>query len=149
MWESFDKLFNYIYKGDEIATKLSKDLLTLVHTWDDLIDKDKPVEDNEINRAFIIAIFDLGSNPYFTEAIKANFYNVYLRWNDANDIEADEKATDNQLAMAWMLRAGLYDLFVLIAGQLYGRQWAEEIGVLVRNYYGEPLEGFIEEVRNA
>jgi len=145
----FLPLFNQIYKADKYAINLSTLLLDIAHTWDDLIDKDKPVADEQINRAFLSATVDLTMNPLWDKHLASNLLNVYFRWSDANSIERDCSSTDDDLAKAWMLRAGLYDMFVLIAHKLYGRTWAEQVGPIIRKYYGETLIGFIEEVRNA
>ena len=81
--------------------------------------------------------------------MQANLLNVYLRWQDANSLESDKASTDDDLAKAWMLRAGLYDLFLILAAKLYGLQWAKEVGPVVRRCYGETLADFIKEIRYA
>lgn len=147
-YKSFDELFNFIYKDDTTAKQLSFSLIAVMHIWDDLVDRDKPVSNDTINQAFLTALIDIAGNPLWTPDMHAHLYNVYLRWNDANKIEASCEDTD-MLAKAWMLRAGVYDLFVLLAAKLHGRAWAEEIGITVRKWYGEPLDQFITEVQNA
>jgi hypothetical protein len=145
---SFSILFTAIYKGDKHATALSFNILKVLHTWDDLIDKDKPVSEEAINSAFLTALIDIASNPLWTMDMGAHLLGVYLRWSDANKLE-QPNASEDDLAKAWMLRAGLYDLFVILASKLHGRTWAEEIGPTVRRFYGEPLAEFILEVQNA
>lgn len=144
---SFGQLFSYIYKDDKVATKLSFDILHVLHVWDDLIDNDA-VTHADINKAFLLSLVDIAGNPLWTSDMHAHLVNVYLRWNDANLIEA-KKLSRNEIAKAWMLRAGLYDLFVLLAAKLHGIPWAEQIGITVREYYGEQLTDFITEVYDA
>ena len=146
---NFDPLFNYIYKGNAEAIALSYCLLRIAHAWDDLVDKDKELTNEDINNAFVDALFTLPNNPLWDFRLNSVLYSVYLRWQEANVIEADKASTDNDLAMAWMLRASLYDLFVIIADKLYGRAWAEYIGVSVRKFYGESLKSYIKEIRHA
>ena len=147
--DSFEELFDLIYKGHEEATRLSFDLLQLAHTWDDLVDGDKEVSGDEANSAFLACLFTVPSSPLWGVDMQANLLNVYLRWQDANSIEQAKDSSDDDLAKAWMLRAGLYDLFVLIATKLHGIMWAKEIGPIVRKCYGETLANFIKEIRNA
>ena len=147
--EVFEELFNLIYKGHEEAIRLSFDLLQLAHTWDDLVDGDKEVSGDEANTAFVACMFTIPTSPLWGVDMQANLLNVYLRWQDANSLESDKASTDDDLAKAWMLRAGLYDLFVLIATKLYGLQWAKEVGPVVRKCYGETLADFIKEIRYA
>ena len=37
----------------------------LAHIWDDLVDKDKPVSEDAINKAFLICLVYLPSNPFY------------------------------------------------------------------------------------
>lgn len=145
----FKELFDYVYKGDVSAIELSIMILDIVHLWDDVIDKDKEYTDEEVDRAFMFAMVDLHLHPLWTPEMSVLFKRVYYCWNDANKIEKNKESTDNDLAMAWMLRAGVYDLFVAIAEKLYGREWAKQISLTVHLFYGESLEDFIAEVRNA
>jgi hypothetical protein len=145
---NFDPLFILIYKHNKTAIELSYCLLQIAHLWDDLIDEDKKVSKLDINNAFVNALFVLPNNPLWDRDLNANLYNVYLRWQDANSIEQNKESTDNDLAMAWMLRASIYDMFVLIAEKLYGKEWARSIGPTVRAFYGEKLKDFIKEMRH-
>jgi hypothetical protein len=143
-----DGLFNEIYRGNVHAVALSHQLWDISQTWDDLIDGDR-VTAEEINNAFINALVNVSTNPLWGADIAANVLNVYLRWSDANYLEADPESTKDDLAKAWMLRAGLYDIFVLLAAKLYGISWANTIGPMVRRTYGETLEDFLQEMQNA
>lgn len=147
--ESFEKLFIAIYKNNTEAIALSFSLLEIAHVWDDLIDKDREVSAHDINKAFVAATIDLSINPLWGEDLAFNLLNVYIRWQDANSIELDKDSTDNALSMAWMLRAGIYDMFILIAVKLHGLDWGLSISPQVRIYYGEPLTDFIKEIRHA
>ena len=75
--------------------------------------------------------------------------NCYLRWRDANTIEGSDKKIDSDLHKTYMLRAGVYDIFVIIAYYLYGDGWAEQIGPVVRKFYGETLDDYLREIKNA
>jgi len=148
--ESFKILFKEIYKGNEQATDLSFKLLEIAHTWDDMIDKDKEITDDQINNAFIMSIFEIQNNPlWFQCGLNHHVLNVFLRWRDSTIMEQDENSTDDDLVKCFMLRAGIYDIFVIIAYYLHGNQWAGEIGPTVRRFYGENLKEFIKEIRDA
>lgn len=147
---SFEILFEHIYKGNKQAKDLSFKLLEIAHTWDDLIDKDKHVADEQINNAFIMSIFEIQNNPlWFQCGLNHQILNVFLRWQDSNAIESDKKSTDDDLIKCYMLRAGIYDVFVIIAYFLHGNKWAKEIGPIVRKSYGEKPKEFLKEVRSA
>lgn len=147
--EVFSNLFNYIYKGDMMAVELSFQLLHIAHTWDDLIDKDKPVDDVDINKAFINSLFTMQNNPLWHQCgLNHHVLNVFLRWRDATAIETDSPS-DDDLNKCYMLRAGLYDIFVILAYYIGGDAWAAEVGPLVRKTYGEKLVEYKEEMNNA
>ncbi len=143
----FLPLFEHIYKKNTAAIELSFMLLDVMHTWDDLVDKDKPVEENDVNRAFFMALQMIPSHPLWNAGLSTMLTSVYLRWRTSTRIERDKLATDNDLAKAWMLRAGVFDLFELLCQQLYGLAWAEECGPYIRAFYGETLKAFIKEIR--
>jgi hypothetical protein len=145
---SFNALFDDIYQGNNNAKKLSFDLLKIAHIWDDLIDRDKPVSDEDINEVFLMSIFEIHNNPlWFQCGLNHHVLNVFLRWRDATKIERDKSSTDNDLDKCYMMRAGIYDIFVVIAYHLHGIKWAAEVGPLVRRFYGEELSSYKEEVR--
>lgn len=145
---SFDALFDFIYKGNEEAKKLSFDVLHVLHTWDDVADKD-PVEEKDINKAFLLTFFEFQNNNIWVSCgLNHHLLNVFLRWRDANVIEQDLDASDDDLAKSYMLRAGLYDLFVIISYYLHGDEWAAKIGPYVRKFYGETYLGYVEEMRS-
>lgn len=147
--ESFEELFDKIYKGDKHAAWLSLAILHILHTWDDLIDRDVPISDNSINSAFLVAMTDVSVSPLWDIEMVNLMRLVYFKWQAANKFENDAEATDNTLAKAWMLRASCYDFFVAIANKLYGATWAEKISPIVYSFYGEELKTFIKETRNA
>ena len=145
--KAFETLFSQLYKNDMAATELSFMLLEVAHTWDDLVDKDKPVDTAEIDKAFLYSLQCIPMHPYWTPAMHSMLSSVYLRWHAANCIESCSASTDNDLAKAWMLRASLYDLFEMLALQLHGIEWAKSQAVMLRLFYGEQLTDFIMEVR--
>lgn len=144
---AFEALFSQLYKNDTAAIELSFMLLEVAHTWDDLVDKDKPVSTEAIDKAFLYSLQAIPMHKYWSPAMHCMLSSVYLRWHAANCIESCPASTDNDLAKAWMLRASLYDLFEVLALQLYGVEWAKSQAVMLRLFYGEQLTDFIMEAR--
>lgn len=146
--DSFEKLFAFIYKGDKGAIELSFVLLRFLHIWDDIKDED-PFSKEEVDSVFFDIMTKVSGCPLWDSHLQGCFMSVYFRWQAANQIETADATTLDLLQKAWMLRAGLYDLFVLLAAKLYGRAWADSISVTVYAYYGESLEDFLHEVGHA
>lgn len=143
--EALEELFDYIYKGDAEAKRLSFMLFNIAQGWDDLVDGDN-VSKKDINSLFIDSIFTVQQSPYWAPmGLSHHVLNVWLRWRDSDTIETGI-FTEDDLNKCYMLRAGLYDLFVIIAYYLHGSDWACEIGPLVRRSYGEKLNVYKEEI---
>jgi len=53
------------FGGNQDALDIYRLFVDLSHTWDDLVDKDKPVSEYAINDAFMIALVKLPSNPFY------------------------------------------------------------------------------------
>jgi len=53
------------FGGDHHTLNMYRAFIDLLHTWDDLVDKDKPVSEIEINRAFLTALVYLPANPFY------------------------------------------------------------------------------------
>ena len=143
--EAFNVLFNHIYKEDEKAISLSMRLVEIAHVWDDLVDGDK-VSTANINKAFIDSIFTLQAHEYwFPMGLNHQVLNVFLRWQDATTIENDPNKTEQDLEKTFMLRAGIYDIFSVIAYYLHGNEWALEVGPTIRRFYAETFKTLKEE----
>lgn len=149
-FKAFEELFSYIYKGNKEASDLSLKLLKMANTLDDLVDKDNQVTNDDLHSLFSGALFDLPRSRMWVEfGLAHHLLGVYLRWKDATAIEIDENVTDNDLNKTYMLRAGIYDIFAVVAYYLYGEQWASEVGPTIRRYYGETLVEYKAEMINA
>jgi hypothetical protein len=53
------------FGGNQDALNMYRLFVDMAHTWDDLIDRDKPVSDDQINNAFLIALVYLPANPFY------------------------------------------------------------------------------------
>jgi hypothetical protein len=65
----------------------------LAHTWDDLVDKDKFVSEDAINRAFFICLVCLPSNPFYQciqNAILPMWVTVVSSYQTANNFEKNK-----------------------------------------------------------
>lgn len=63
---SIEKLRD-IFKQNEDAIQLVLMVREISHTWDDLIDKDKPVSEAQIHRAFWLALVGLRTNNFYRQ----------------------------------------------------------------------------------
>ena len=142
------QFFNQVYQGNQAAVMLAITLFDISQAWDDLIDGDN-ISSDEINQCFLNCLFILPTNPVAQAMpeLPHHIYNVFLRWRDATWLERNEP-TDDNLNKCYMLRAGFYDIFVLIAAKIFGDEYARQAGPEIRKFYGEKLNEYKQEFQH-
>lgn len=148
--ETFRVALTEAFCGNQQAVQLCLDTLDVLHLWDDLIDKDKTRTDSDINAAFRCLIYDIPMNPVYRQlqgTIAPLMLNIMLKWRDANILESE--GADVDLHKAYMLRAGVYDLFAYLAYAIGGDEWSEKVGPKLRRLYGEQLNDYLKEMHHA
>lgn len=144
------EILDVALKGNESAIAYIMELYKIAHTWDDIVDKDKPLTDNDIHKAFISALITLPYNEFYRQNIDYLLplqHNAILQWIDANALE---KMDINSKHKAYMLKASFLQIVNCCAALIGGNVWAIEIGAELRNaLYGETLEQFLSEVQHA
>lgn len=136
----------YFLKEDIDAVRFCIDFVFICHLWDDLIDKDKERTDTDINDAFLAALVEIPGNPFYMRhmhVLRPVILNIILQWEDANTLE---RGSDHDKQMAWMLRAGMLQIFNVCAYLVGGPAWAREVGPGIRRMYEETLHDFMEEM---
>ncbi len=140
----------YAYQGNADAVDLVLAIAEISHCWDDLVDKDKPVSDAQINRAFSIALLELPKNPFY-QAHCLDLLPVMttgaLNWLTANEYE---KTQDKEAhALAHVMRYGIAELVLFIAYIIGGQEWAQQVAPeLRRRSQKDTLENYLSEVRS-
>jgi hypothetical protein len=136
-----------IYQGNQDAVELALMLYNVAQVWDDIVDGDA-VTARDVNAAFVDALVKMPTNRIYQliPELPYHIYNVFLRWRDATNIE-NNQPSENDLHKCYMLRAGLFDIFVLIAAKMFGDDYAAEVGVTIRRLYGETFESYSQEFR--
>jgi hypothetical protein len=140
-----------LLRGNRDALSLCADLLYVGHLWDDLIDKDKPLTDEQINSGFSAMVAKIPMNPFFQEHVRELgplLMSVILQWKDANKLEAD--GSPHERAMAYMLRNALLQVMAFCIWLIGGDGWYEEAGDkfqrLCAAELGEAFGAFMEEM---
>jgi len=126
--------------GDINAAKLCYDYFIIAQYWDDLIDRDNELSDIEIHDAFYTSLITIPTNPFYlknSHKILPILEITIYKWFQANKYEKEKK----ELHKAYMLRAGLYDIFSACYIAIHG------IGADFNIYdlYGETFNEFIKE----
>lgn len=129
------KLYEW-FLGNEDAVNCAVALSTAVETWDDLIDKDKPVSPADINQAFTLLLVDLPANQFYVN------YRHYIEpwlvlfvnaWMDSEQLRQTSD-TDAKL-QAFFLRNLSLELIPLIAFCCGGFENMRKISLEAREFY--------------
>ena len=136
--------------GNESAVNFMADIWQVAQTWDDLIDKDKDIEKDQINYTFESLLLRIPLNVFYRKNIDdlaVIILQTILDWKAANDMETT--MDDENLNRAYMLRAGIYRLFHHCIYLTKGYEVASKSGIELWSMYGETLKNFKREYKNA
>ena len=106
-----DPLINKLdwFGGNQDALNMYQLLITMSHTWDDIIDKDKALTATEINTSFLIPLVYLPLNPFY----RAIQYDILPMWKmvvsayeTANSFEKDKDHHGIEIAHSLRYAAG-------------------------------------------
>lgn len=136
----------WVCKGDQHAADFLHQFFAVCHSWDDLIDKDKPVPDTEINAIFWISLIDIPNNLYYQK----HFLRIHpvmsvaiQEWFAANKLESGDRKD-----IAYTLRCSIVSLIHQAAEICGGYEWALEIGDAIRlKTQDETLDEYIEDLK--
>jgi hypothetical protein len=127
--------------GDEEATAFVVSLFTVLHCWDGLVDKDRPVADAEIDAAFTAALVDLPTNPFYQRhfgQLQPLMSVALANWKAANRLE--ESGDNAVLQIAFVIRSDYCSLVLKAMELVGGRDHMLTHSALVRQWFHS--EGF-------
>jgi hypothetical protein len=137
--------------GDAYALAFLSTVMDAVEIWDDLIDKDKPVADTDLNRVFVNLMFFLPQNPFF-DRNKAYLLPIMMTcinaWMDSTDLQKSPVKRD--LATAWYLKQMGVELYGAVAFLTGGFQHMREVSFEARDVLAhEEFTDFLQENQHA
>lgn len=128
----------YFLKGHQPAMDFVWSIFTICHVWDDLIDRDRHVTDEEIQTAFWQAVVTLPTNPFYVQHF-ATLYPVFVttivNWRAATAMERRGEEADREIA--FILRAGYADLLTMSALLVGGVEWSIRVTPEIRQWMHE------------
>lgn len=114
-WElASDDALNYFFSDNKDAVNLMKYLCKFANVYDDLIDKDKDIADDEIHLMFSNLLLDIPNNQFFKEnldAVVAVITTGLLNYHAANQIE--KIGNLEELRISHSLRYSMIDVGLL------------------------------------
>jgi purine-cytosine permease-like protein len=116
------------FGGNQDALNMYRAFVNLAHTWDDMIDRDKPVSADDINRAFLTCLVYLPANPFYRaiqEQILPMWLVVVSSYETANTFE---KAKDpHGIEIAHSLRYAAGSIVAYAVHVCLGAEKAKEV----------------------
>ena len=139
------------FGGNQDALNMYRMMIDLLHTWDDLVDRDKPVAENEINNAFLICLVYLQANPFYRsiqEQIWPMWLTVVSAYETANKFERDKD--EHGLEIAHNLRYAAGHIVAYAVQVCVGYEKAREyMPALWKNVVFERFDEYRKEHLNA
>ena len=97
------------FGGNQDALNLYRMFRDLAHVWDDLVDKDNPVTEAEINNAFLICLVYMPANPFYQRiqaAVMPMWITVVSAYQAANSFERNKDEHGVEIAHTLRYAAG-------------------------------------------
>ena len=144
------ELINYWLMENEHAIAMINDFNRLSQTWDDLYDRDKPVDPAEVNRMMLRALVTIPRNPFYQQ----NFHDLQpvvehclFNWMDSNWLE--QFGDNRDLQVSYILRSATTDLLIHVAYLVGGPDWRLKAAADIRKMIYHDNENFIRYRREA
>ena len=138
-----DELLNEMLFKDKAAIGFCKAIFRISQVLDDLIDKDKPLTDEEVIKSFWAALVWLPQNPFYLENMHTlvPMLQVFMQdWVDSTQLEKGDEADQNA---AFILRDSISGLLIHVMHIVGGYEWAMDNSAAVRRYiYEDTLEDY-------
>jgi len=140
------KLHEWI--GDPYAVSFILAFSDACELFDDLIDKDKPIDDAHVVRVLFSLLTELPLNPFF-DAYKQQLIPIIITginaWLDSNVLENGD---ENQQVFAYVLRDWYMEFISYVIYLVRGRDYMRQVSMDVRHFFThhETLEAFREKL---
>uniref|UniRef100_A0A6M3LJC3 Uncharacterized protein n=1 Tax=viral metagenome TaxID=1070528 RepID=A0A6M3LJC3_9ZZZZ len=140
------KIIHKALQGNKDAIEFINHLSFIARAWDDIIDKDKGIDDDRINRAFWIALVEIPQNPFYQQYLfqLTPLLRDYINsWLDANNME--QGASDNNKHVAFVLRDLIGNIVMQCAYLIGGYDWMRTVSPWVRSFqFEEKFDQYME-----
>ena len=139
------------FGGNEDAANMYKMIVDISHTWDDLVDKDKELNEATINNAFLIALVYMPANPFYQRIqneVMPMWLTVVSAYQIANKFEREKE--EHGIEIAHGLRYAAGHIVSYMVQVCLGYERAQEILPEVwRNVVFERFDEYRKEHLNA
>ena len=146
MADDYSRLIESASCGNAEAADFLMMIAGIAQTWDDLIDRDKAVQDIDINTAFEAAIINIPMNRFYqrhSQALTTLIHNAIRNWHLATRIERE--GPEILYPAAFVLRSAYADIFAHVAYIMGGEECALTVALEARRQaHSEGLDGYVK-----
>lgn len=139
---TLDDVMREWFLGNEDAVRFCSELYDAFQEWDDLEDEGR-CRHNEL---LVWLTFTKEYNPFFrahADILRPVVMSAILQWRAANVLDHEPAHIDK----AYMLRAGIYGVFHMVAFLVGGYSYADRVGPEIWRMYSETLAELREEMQ--
>ncbi len=134
-WQTLrnDKLAEWV--GDPAAIRFILDFSDTCELFDDIIDRDKELQDAHVIRVLFAVLTEMPLNPFF-DRYKHQLIPIIVTginaWLDATTLE---QGSDNDLVFAYVLRDWYMEFVAYIIYLVRGRDYMRSVSLDVRHFF--------------
>lgn len=132
------KLLLTILKGNLDAAAFCEEVIHAAHFWDDLIDRDRPLDDDRINAAMWRVLVELPRNRFYRkhfDTLNPVLMVAATNWITATKFEREQGACLDKLATAYVLRSSYVNVLVVSAILVGGAGYGIAMEPALREYF--------------
>lgn len=138
-----------VSNGDDSAARLLDMIVSVLHVWDDLIDHDHDIDDDDVNAAFTAALVHIPNNRFYRDHFdKLNplLMSAINNWHVANLLEKTDD--EEELRIAFISRSSYIDLITQVAYICGGNEAVVRFGPAIRKFaHSEGWEGYLDNLK--
>lgn len=126
-----------IFRDDEHAVDFFCSWIRLTEVWDDLVDRDRAVTNEDIHDAFWIALVVLPGSPLYAQhgaTLRATMLAAILAWHDSNAMRAERGGAEDMLT-AHVVRYQVVDVALAVIAERHGWRYAATQGPRLRRMF--------------
>ena len=138
------------FGGNQDALNMYNMFVDLAHTWDDLVDKDRVVDEKAINNAFLICLVYLPANPFYRQIqspVLPMWLTVVSAYKAANTFERNKDPHGIEIAHSLRYAAG--NIIAYAAHVLLGDKADEVMPEIWKDIFHERFDEYRREHLNA
>lgn len=141
------EMWNQVCLSNASAVQFIITFGEILRTWDDLVDRDRPVREDDIYQAFWACLIELPQNEFYRHnqnwfiPLLSDWFNA---WRDANVLERGDA---HERSLAFVLRNLVCNVACQCALLIGGPEWMRLTSLFLRRFmFRETLEEYTQDL---